>query len=403
MGATPTLQWSPVPSAVGYKLYITDTTTGQPIPGSPVSVPAGTGSGDLSYPLAAPLPASDNYAFYVRAVFADGSLSPPGSTDSFSLSTASDLAGPPTPGGPAGSSGSLQPTFRWSSTVASAAGYQIEIKDVTAGTIGVVLSPTSVIGTSYTLNQILTTGHTYQWQVAAFDGNGQETPWSQPLNFQATISAPIPASPSGNSASAVPTFLWSAVAGAAGYQIEVDDITVGGAAVTIAPTNVSGPSFTPAAPLAAGLTYQWQVRAYDSSGSDSAWSPPLTFSIASLPPPPAYVTGVTGVLHVKKKVRAITVAFDEALEAASADSSVFYEVVQRVKQRKKIVFKHLAIATVTYDGSRAVTVRLARPVQGPVQLIVQPGILAANGHSGRTRDTHRPRSDDVAEDRLDRS
>ena len=78
--------------------------------------------------------------------------------------------------------------------------------------------------------------------------------------------------------------------------------------------------------------------------------------------------------------RAITIAFDEALETASADSIGFYRVAEGIKKRKQIVFsKSVKISSISYDGSRAVTVRLAKPVKGPVRLIVSPGIMATDG------------------------
>ncbi len=387
-GATPTLQWSPVANAAGYNVYINDTTTGKPIPGSPFSVPAGSGGGDLSYPLATPLPVADSYSFYVRAVFANGSLGAPGRTDDFTVSTASDLAGPPTPQGPAGAISATQPTFRWSS-VSNAAGYEIAIDDTTDNTIGYVLDPTSVAGASYSLGQTLTPGHTYQWQVAAYDASGQETAWSSPTLFSISSSQPALAAPGGTITTAGPTFAWSAVPGAAGYRVEIADVTGGASILVVGPTNVAGTSYSPAAVLTPGHTYQWQVAAFDSAGVMGPWSSPTTFLISSpsqppvtppLTPAPPVVSGLVGVTHAKKKLVAITIAFDEALAAGSASSASFYQVTPVMKKRKKVVFgAPLTIASVSYDGSRDVMVRLARPAKGPLRLVVLPGIAAADG------------------------
>ncbi len=136
--------------------------------------------------------------------------------------------------------------------------------------------------------------------------------------------------------------------------------------------------------MTAGHTYQWQVAAYDNTGAVGTWSSPTTFSVPLPPPPsPPYVTGIAGVAHAKKKqVSAVTIAFDEALQSASADSMGFYQVVQGVKKGKRIVYKKpVKIASVSYDGSRDVTVRLAKPVKGPIRLMVSPGIVAADGTS----------------------
>ena len=284
-GATPTLQWSPVPNAVGYDLYVTDTTTGQPIPGSPFSVPAGTGTGDLSYPLSTSLPGTDSYSFYVRAVFADGTVGPPGqSSPPIQLNAPSDLAGPPTPATPVGPTSSTQPTFLWSA-VANATGYYIEIEDTTDNTISYVLSQAPVNGTSYSLSQALTPGHTYQWQVAAYDSAGQETAWSSPASFSIT-SAPL-----------------------------------------------------------------------------------------------LYVEGIKPA-YTKKghKITAVTIVFDEALEAASAESTESYQVARQVAvKHKRPVYGAPIGITVVYHGGDDVTVMLDKPVKGPVRFIVTEDIMAADG------------------------
>ncbi len=66
-----------------------------------VPAPPGGGSGGLiSYTLSTPLTQCRAYQFNVSAVFQDGSIGQPGESDDFTVSTAPDLAGPPTPVGP---------------------------------------------------------------------------------------------------------------------------------------------------------------------------------------------------------------------------------------------------------------------------------------------------------------
>jgi hypothetical protein len=92
------------------------------------------------------------------------------------------------------------------------------------------------------------------------------------------------------------------------------------------------------------------------------------------------VTGLVAVARARKKVSTITIAFDEALQAASADSIAFYQVAPVTRRRKKVIYgKPVAIASARYDGGRDVTIRLARPVKGPVRLLVSAGIRAADG------------------------
>src|SRR5262249_20517334 len=68
-GASPTFRWTPVSGAVGYALFVKDTNTGNIVYGGlPVT--------STSYTPSTPLPGDDTYDWYVRAIYADGSLGP---------------------------------------------------------------------------------------------------------------------------------------------------------------------------------------------------------------------------------------------------------------------------------------------------------------------------------------
>jgi hypothetical protein len=576
---TPTLQWTPVPMAVGYKLYVNDTTINQPIPGSPFNVPAPSGAGDVSYPLSEPLPVSDSYDFYVRAVFANGSLGRAGPTDDFTVSAASDLAGPPTLSAPVGTTYSTQPPFTWS-PVMNAAGYEIEIDDVTNNAITNVLEPTPVTVPSYSPDQgLLIPGDTYQWEVAAYDSANigtadnsanLETAFSSPETFHVLLAPPTATSPSGPTNSATPTFQWSQVtaSAAASYDIRVTQST-GGTSTDVALVNdISGteyqlttplvpgqtyqwqvaanygpnlmtawssppttfhvllPSPNPTSPLSGtttpaaptfnwspengatryqvqilqtvngaptpvfssstlngppsmlgfsfmpGVTYEWQVAAYDSSGAESAWSssqtfepllpapmpgapnevtptntPTFSWSIVTgasgyqiqimdtttstilptipVPGPPPYTIvqsaaltpgqgyewqvaatigstvvsqwsaltpfsisatppqamSIVSVVHTSGKVSGFTIVFNEALEVAAADSVRFYQVKPGTRKGTRVVYGNpVTIKAPVYKaGSTKVTIRLAKPVTGPIEVIVLSGIVGADG------------------------
>lgn len=106
---------------------------------------------------------------------------------------------------------------------------------------------------------------------------------------------------------------------------------------------------------------------------------PVTFS-TPLPAFPPAVTGSPGVVSSKNKIAGITIAFDEALETASADLTGFYKVYQVTEVRRKTVLKSLKIRSASYDGSRTVTIALAKPlVKSRIEVVVQAGIVAANG------------------------
>src|SRR6185437_4483814 len=140
-----TFQVTSVPGATRYTLYIKDTTTGQ----LPLGTPAWQINGG-SFTIPFPPVAGDNYVWYISAYDAYGNLLYQSSTNTFVLSTATDLAGPPTPS-PLGGPATATPTLQWS-PVANAVGYEVEILDVTAGITGSPPSLTPVIGTSDTVS-----------------------------------------------------------------------------------------------------------------------------------------------------------------------------------------------------------------------------------------------------------
>ncbi len=86
----------------------------------------------------------------------------------------------PTPNGPSGAITSTTPTFQWSA-VANATGYYLTLIDTT--TQQSIASNLSVSGTSYTPSNPLTAGHSYQWQVQAFDQDGTVGPKTNAVSF----------------------------------------------------------------------------------------------------------------------------------------------------------------------------------------------------------------------------
>lgn len=100
------------------------------------------------------------------------------------------------------------------------------------------------------------------------------------------LPAPILTAPStgATAVSSTPTFTWTAVSGAAGYQINV---TTSPAMLTTNPTatcsgcvSTTTTSYTPSTALAANALYYWQVQALEPSTSSgtAAWSTPFVFN-----------------------------------------------------------------------------------------------------------------------------
>jgi hypothetical protein len=94
--------------------------------------------------------------------------------------------------------------------------------------------------------------------------------------------------------------------------------------------------------------------------------------------------GVIGVSHSKKKLVSITVGFNEALVSSSAVDPGAYQVLAGVKKRGKTAYtKPLKIGGITYNsGAKTVTLMLAKPQKGVVQLRVQGAMMSSNGASG---------------------
>jgi hypothetical protein len=87
--------------------------------------------------------------------------------------------------------------------------------------------------------------------------------------------------------------------------------------------------------------------------------------------------------HSRRRLASIAIAFDEALDALSAEHGD-YALSLGVRSRKRVVFRRIVgIKSVNYDrNAHTVTINLARPATGPVQVIVPGSIAAANGATG---------------------
>ena len=104
------------------------------------------------------------------------------------------------------------------------------------------------------------------------------------------------------------------------------------------------------------------------------------------------VLAIAGVSS-KKGLTSFTVSYNEPLSSSSASSSglyqVFAAVTKIVKKHKETLFtKALAIRSVSPNStSSTVTIKLAKPFKGRVQVMVQGNITAGNGASNSVRFT----------------
>jgi hypothetical protein len=262
-GTLPTFSWNPITGANHYDIWVQNMTTGQVLRNQNI---AGT-----TYVPTSPLTPGDSYQWWVRGVDSVGNPGPWGSAQNF---VAYVLAAPSLMN-PSGSSTTL-PTFSWSA-VTGADHYDIWVQDIKTG---VILRDTNVPGAAWTPANPLNQGDTYHWWVRAMSKSGLGSAWSPYLSFSvAALAAPTLIGATGLNAT-LPAFTWSAVFGAAHYDVWVQDTHTGQVQQV---HSVSGTTWTPPKPLTAGDTYKWWVRAIDGNGSPGPWSSPLSFLVGVTP------------------------------------------------------------------------------------------------------------------------
>lgn len=262
--ASPTFSWNLVPGADHYDIWLQDITTAQVIRDTTV---AGT-----TWTPGNPLLPINNYKWWVRGI------DPNGYAGQWSASLAfTDYALPAaTLIGPTSIALTL-PTFTWNA-VTGADHYDIYLQDRATGQ---VLRDTNVAAATWTPTAPLALD-SYIWWVRALNSTNGPGQWSALATFTAyALPSPTSIGPSG-SVSTLPTFTWNAVAGAAHYDVYLQDTLTG---VVTRDTSIVGTSWNPATPLAQGHNYTWWVRALDASGHPSPWSASLMFTTAGLPAP----------------------------------------------------------------------------------------------------------------------
>ncbi|MFO0429084.1 MAG: hypothetical protein ACK526_21135, partial [Planctomyces sp.] len=168
------------------------------------------------------------------------------------------------------------PVLSWSA-VPGAAQYDVWVNALTTPA-SVAVRNTAVTGTSLSLTSLA--AGSYRAWVRARDVGGGNYSWSSGLDFQVQR-APVVRITSGTAVSGTPNFTWTAVSGAARYQLWVSNQAN---VAVINRSDLTQTSWTPSVPLAAG-TYRVWVRAIDSTGAFSAWSTALTFTVANIESP----------------------------------------------------------------------------------------------------------------------
>jgi hypothetical protein len=251
----PVFTWNGIAEAVRYEVWIYDET------GASLMKMSSTGT---SVQASGPLTVGTTYGWAVRGYSAT-EVSYWSTRLSMLIQSPFDA---PVQLGPSGDTNSLKPTFTWNAA-AGATSYEVRLLGV--------MTMTSA-GTSVVSSKLLTAGQAYQWTVRGRNGD-VFGPWSEPMGFTAypKFAAPVQLGPSGSVNSLKPTFSWSAVDGATGYDMWVYD---SGGTKVIGASVTTGTTHKPSTPLIAGETYQWKVRAKD-TGEGTTWSGMMSFTANS--------------------------------------------------------------------------------------------------------------------------
>jgi hypothetical protein len=274
----PVFTWTAVTGADHYDLWVDDLTTHQ----NQVLRNMNVAATNLSVSPLAVLTPGDSYRWYVGAVSTNGRATFWSGAQFFTITPLAT----PTPGNPTGTITTDQPTFTWT-TVTGAAHYDLWVDDLTKNQSQVVRNMNAT-GTSFTLPaaQALSPGDSYRWYIGAVSTNGKATFWSGARFFNiAPLPAPTPSAPTGTLSTDQPTFTWTAVTGAAHYDLWVDDLTTARSQV-FRNANASGLSYTltAAQALSPGDSYRWFIGAVSTNGT-TFWSGAQFFSIAALAAP----------------------------------------------------------------------------------------------------------------------
>ena len=282
-----TLQWSPVPGATGYEVFLNLGNGSQVTPyvvaGTSLALSAGSNG----------LAAGAVYSWKVSAYDGSGDFSPLSKEADFAVDApGSSSLSAPTGLSPAATVSSYTPTLSWSA-VPGATSYYVAVFDETSGTLleSSNVSPAAGIGPSYQIGSSdgappLMRGHVYRWYVLGQAQREDGPATSQEFTVSAPpIGSPGPISPAAGGVvnTTTPTFEWSAVPGAVDYLLTIDDMT---SHPVLFDAVVGGTSYTPKGTLLLDDSdYQWYVVAAVMNGSTSVLGPPSAVSefVVSVP------------------------------------------------------------------------------------------------------------------------
>ena len=170
------------------------------------------------------------------------------------------------------------PTIAW--TNMGAARYELWVNQV--GGVAKIIYQPALDGTSFTPTTPLPNG-TYDAWVRPLAADGEAGLWSLPYQFRMDYRVgPVTISPVGVTTDTTPTFTWQPIAGAAKYDLWVNNLSTGVKQVIRIDVphvaNAATITYTRPAFLPAG-NYRWWVQAVTAAGVRGAWSVARDFQI----------------------------------------------------------------------------------------------------------------------------
>ncbi len=289
----PTYKWNNVASATYYQLYVNDGATRGKIVTWYTTAEAGCSSGIC---FVTPDTAIENGSgeWWIQT-WNDSGYGPWSEPLSFTIAGAG-VPGKATLVSPSGSIGTNTPTYVWNA-VSGATWYFLWVNDsiVNSGKIqqwytAAEAGCSSGAGNCSVTPSTILAGGAGQWWIQTWNDSGYG-PWSDSRSFTVTSGVPGKAtlvSPSGNTGTRTPTYIWNAVPGATWYFLWVNDSAVNSGKIqkwyTAAETGCSSGtgncSVTPSVALADGAA-QWWIQTWNDSGY-GPWSESLSFTVSSV-------------------------------------------------------------------------------------------------------------------------
>ncbi|MBZ0280305.1 MAG: hypothetical protein K8L97_06165 [Anaerolineae bacterium] len=170
------------------------------------------------------------------------------------------------------------PVFAWTPTVSTAGGpftYILQIAPTSAFTGAEVITISGLTTSPYELNpSTLTLNRQYYWRMQTVNALGAPGKFSAAKPFKIVPNvAPNLLLPANNATltTGLPAFTWSAVAGAAKYEIVISPANPPTSTPPGGSYMVTTPRYIPSSPLP-NNTFYWQVRAVDLAGNNGPWS-----------------------------------------------------------------------------------------------------------------------------------